>query len=305
MRVIITGGFRLTGRRLALDLLQEGHEIVLLTTTLDKDQKDSPTGARLVQWDGKTANGWWQEAEGADAIVNLAGENIFTGRWTEKRKKRILESRVNAGKAVVEAVERVDRKPSVVIQSSGINYYGPKSGEKQVIEKTPPGKDFLANVCIEWEMSTVGVEKYGVRRPIVRQGVVLAREDGALPKMALPYRFFVGGPVGSGRQWFSWIHLTDNVRAIRFLIENGRANGPFNLCSPSPVTNRRFSKILGKVLRRPSFIPVPAFVLKLILGEMSTVLLEGQRAVPKRLQELGYKFQFPEIEPSLRNLFDK
>jgi uncharacterized protein len=205
----------------------------------------------------------------------------------------------------VDAVERVDRKPGVVIQSSGVNYYGPRSGEKQVIEKTSPGKDFLANVTIEWEMSTVGVEKYGVRRPVIRQGVVLAREDGALPKMALPYKLFVGGPVGTGRQWLAWTHITDNVRAIRFLIENGRANGPFNLCSPNPVTNRRFSKVLGKVLKRPSFIPVPAFMLKLILGEMSTVLLEGQRVVPKRLQELGFKFQFPEIEPALREIFEK
>jgi uncharacterized protein len=305
MRVIITGGTGLIGSTLANDLLRDGHEVVILSRSPDKKRKNTPEGARLVEWDGKTANGWWQEAEGVDAIINLAGENISSGRWTENRKKRILESRVNAGKAVVEAVERVERKPAVVIQSSGVNYYGPKSGEKQVIEKTPPGKDFLANVCIEWEMSTVGVEKYGVRRPVIRQGVVLAGEDGALPKMALPFKLFVGGPVGSGRQWLAWTHITDNVRAIRFLIENGRANGPFNLCSPNPVTNRRFSKALGKVLRRPSFIPVPAFVLKLIFGEMATVLLEGQRAIPKKLQDLGFKFKFPELEPALRDIYSK
>jgi uncharacterized protein len=305
MRVIITGGTGLIGSRLAKDLIEDGNEVVILTRSPEKEGKKSPEGARLVRWDAKSADGWWQEAEGADAIVNLAGENISSGRWTKKRKQRILESRVDAGRAVVDAVERVERKPGVVIQSSGVNYYGPRSGEKQVIEKTPPGKDFLANVCVEWEMSTVAVEKYGVRRPIIRQGVVLAREGGALPKMALPYKFFVGGPVGSGRQWMAWTHLTDNVRAIRFLIENGRANGPFNVCAPTSITNRRFSKILGRVLNRPSFVPAPALMMKLVFGEMSTVLLDGQRCVPKRLQELGFKFRFSELEPALRDIYGK
>jgi uncharacterized protein len=304
MRVIITG-VGATSIQLARELLANGDEVVILTSSPEKGSKNTPDGSRLVAWDGKSADGWWQEAEGADAIVNLAGENISSGRWTEKRKKHLVESRVNAGKAVVDAVERVERKPGVVIQSSSVNYYGPRSGEKQVIEKTPTGKVFLATLCLEWEMSTVAVEKYGVRRPVIRQGIVLAKDSGALPKMAVPYKFFAGGPVGSGRQWLAWIHITDNVRAIRFLIENGRANGPFNLCSPNPITNRRFSKILGRVLNRPSFVPAPAFMVKLIFGEMSTVVLDGQRAIPKRLQELGFKFRYSELEPALRDVYGK
>jgi uncharacterized protein len=305
MKVIITSNAGSTGFRLAVDLFQDGHEVVFLTTNPDKEKKKVLNGPRLVEWDARTAQGWWQEVEGADVIVNLAGDSIYSGRWSANQKTRIKDSRVGAGKAVVDAIERVDNKPGVVIQASSIRYYGPRKGEKQVFEKTPPGKDYLANVCIEWEMSTIGVEKYGIRRPVIRQGVVLAKEDGALTKMALPYKLLMGGPVGSGRQWLAWTHIADNVRAIRFLIDNPRANGPFNLCSPNPITNRRFSKTLGRVLKRPSFIPYPGFMLKLIFGEVSTVLIEGQRAVPKRLQELNFKFQYPEIEPALRDIYKK
>jgi uncharacterized protein (TIGR01777 family) len=240
--------------------------------------------------------------EGA-AVVHLAGENIAAGRWTDARKRRIRESRVKSSRAVAEAIEEAADKPRVLLQGSAVGYYGPR-GDEVVSEEEPPGEDFLARVCVEWEASTAGVESLGVRRAVLRTGVVLSTEGGALPKMLLPFRLFAGGPVGSGRQCFPWIHIADEVGAIRFLLENDRASGPFNLTAPEPITNRQFSRVLGEVLHRPSLLPAPAFALRLALGEMADMLLNGQRAVPSQLQELGYTFRFPEAEAALRDLLD-
>jgi uncharacterized protein (TIGR01777 family) len=182
-----------------------------------------------------------------------------------------------------------------------VGYYGPR-GEEDVAEDHPPGADFLARTCVEWEAAGAPVEALGVRRPLLRTGVVLARDGGALPKMLLPFRLFAGGPVGSGRQWMPWIHLADEVGAIRFLLDHPTATGPFNLASPNPVTNREFSRALGRVLRRPSFLPAPAFALRLALGEMADVVLTGQRAVPRRLEGLGFLFRFPTAEAALKDL---
>ena len=206
--------------------------------------------------------------------------------------------------AVVEAVERASVKPRVVVQASGAGYYGPR-GDEEILEDAPAGRDFLGRTAVEWENSTAPVESLGVRRAVIRSGVVLSTVGGAFSLMMLPFRLFVGGPFGSGRQWFSWIHIADQVRAIRFLIENDAPNGPFNLAAPGPVTNADFGRTLGRVLRRPSFIPAPAFALRLFLGEMSTVLLDGQRAVPRRLLDLGFNFCFPEVETALRDILDR
>ena len=261
-----------------------------------------PPGVRAEKWDGRTAQGWGSLADGAYAIVNLAGENLAEGRWTAARKERIRQSRLNAGQAVVEAVGAAERKPAVVVQASGIGYYGPR-GDEEVTEDFRPGSDFLGRLAVEWEASTAPVEALGVRRVVIRTGVVLSLEGGALPRLLLPFRFFVGGPLGSGRQWVPWIHIVDEVRAIRFLLEQDEARGPYNLTAPHPVTNRELARALGRALRRPAWLPVPAPALRLALGEMSTVLLTGQRAVPKRLLEAGFVFQFPDLEAALRNLF--
>jgi uncharacterized protein (TIGR01777 family) len=255
---------------------------------------------QVVRWDGRTSAGWEKLAEGADAIINLAGENLSTGRWTEARKREIVQSRVNAGRAVVEAVSRASIKPRVVVQASAVGFYGPR-GDEEVTEQAGPGDDFLARVCRQWEASTEPVEALGVRRVIARTGVVLSMEGGALPRMALPFRFFAGGQVGSGRQWFPWIHIEDEARAILWLVEHGRA-GAYNLTAPDVTTNRKFSRVLGQAMGRPSAIPVPALALKALFGEMSTVLLEGQRAVPARLLAEGFQFRFPEVEGALHNL---
>lgn len=302
MRVIITGGAGLIGRALTANLTADGNEVIILSRAPER-ATDLPAGVRAERWDARSADGWGGVADGCDAIVNLAGESL-SARWTAKRKRRIRESRLNGGQAVVEAVERARVKPRVVIQASGAGYYGPR-GDEEVLEDAPAGSDFLGRTAVEWENSTAAVESLGVRRAVIRSGVVLSTTGGAFPLMLLPFRLFAGGPFGSGRQWFPWIHIADQVRAIRFLIENDAAQGPFNLTAPGPVTNADFGRALGRVLRRPSFVPAPAFALRLFLGEMSTVLLDGQRAVPRHMLDFGFTFRFPEVEAALRDLLDR
>lgn len=303
MRVIITGGSGLIGRALTTDLARNSHEVIIISRRPERII-GLPAGVRAERWDGRTAEGWYSLADGADAIVNLAGENISSGRWTDERKHTILQSRLNAGQAVVQAVKAVTHKPRVVIQASGIGYYGP-CGNEEITEETPPGHDFLAGLAVEWESSTASLEALGVRRAVIRTGVVLSTEGGALPRMLLPFRFFVGGRLGSGRQWFPWIHIADEVGAIRFLIESEDASGPFNLSAPIPLTNTEFSHLLGQQLRRPALMPTPEFALRLLFGEMATALLDGQRAIPKRLLQLGFRFRFPEAGPALRDLLGR
>ncbi len=312
MRVIITGGTGLIGRALSADLVADGHQVILLSRSPERTTAapSAGDGVQIERWDARTADGWAHLADGADAIVNLAGENLagagfFPSRWTEERKRLIRDSRVYAGQAVVQAIERSSQKPAVIVQASGIGYYG-STGDKLLTEDDPPGSDFLARLAHDdWEPSTAAVETLGVRRVIIRTGAVLDPREGALPRLLLPFRLFVGGPMGSGRQWLSWIHLQDQVRAIRFLIENKAASGPFNLCAPHPLTNAEFARLLGKVLGRPSFVPVPAFALRLALGEVSAVVLEGQRAISRRLLDLGFRFQFPDAESALRDLLKR
>jgi uncharacterized protein (TIGR01777 family) len=299
MRVVITGGTGLIGAALARELGAAGHDVVLLTRDPAR-AGGLPGGVVAAGWDGESAEGWGHLAAGS-AIVHLAGENIAAGRWTAERKRRIRESRVRSGEAVVEAIRRAAPRPAVLLQGSAVGYYGPR-GDEPVDESAPPGDDFLARVCVDWEASTAEAEALGVRRAVLRTGVVLAREGGALPKMLLPFRLFAGGPVGSGRQQLPWIHLADEIGAIRYLLEREDAAGPFNLAAPEPVDNREFARVAGRVLGRPSFLPTPAAALRLPLGEMADILLTGQRAVPSRLLALGYRFRFPSLEAALRDL---
>jgi len=300
MRIIITGGTGLIGRALSANLAADGHQVILLSRSPDR-VTGLTKGVQAEGWDARTAEGWGHLADGADAIVNLVGESLAAGRWTEERKRRIRDSRVNGGQAVVQAVETATNKPGVIIQSSGIGYYGPR-GDEVITEQDSAGNDFLSQICIDWEASTAHVEEMGIRRPIIRSAVVFSADAFAFKRMVLPFKLFAGGPIGSGRQWLPWIHIADEVAAIRFLIEHPDASGPFNLSAPNPVTNAQFSRILGKVMGRPAFMRVPAFAMRLLFGEMATVLLDGQRAVPQRLLDLGFTFRFPEIENALRDL---
>ena len=260
-----------------------------------------PAGARATRWDGKTADGWSDLAEGARAIVHLAGESIGGGRWTRERKRRIRTSRVRSGEAVAEAIARARAKPEVLLQASAVGYYGP-GGSDELTAWAPPGDDFLARTCVAWEGSTERVEAMGVRRPVLRTGVVLSAAGGALAKMLPVFRLGLGGPLGSGAQYFPWIHIADEAAAIRFLMEDDHASGPYNLTAPDPVTNREFTRALGRALHRPAILKAPAAALRLLLGEMASVLLDGQRAVPRRLQERHFSFRFTAIEPALRDL---
>jgi uncharacterized protein (TIGR01777 family) len=300
MRVIITGGTGLIGRALAANLAADSHEVIVLSRRPER-VSGLPSGVQVERWDGRTADGWGRLADEAEAIVNLAGENLSAGRWTARRKEAIVQSRVRAGQAVVEAVKAAAVKPGVVIQSSGVGYYGP-CGDELLTEEAAGGSDFLAGVVVAWEASTAPVEAMGVRRAIMRTGVVLSQKGGALPRMLLPFHFFVGGPLGSGRQWLSWIHIADQVAAVRFLIEQPQARGVFNSAAPNPLTNADFGRAIGRAMGRPAFMPAPGFALRLVLGEMATVVLDGQRAAPQRLLQLGFKFRFPDAESALRDV---
>lgn len=302
MKVMIAGGTGLIGRALTASLLQDGHEAIVLSRN-SVLPNGFPNAARLVQWDGKTANGWGYLVNEADALVNLVGENLSNGRWTAKRKDTIRASRVDAGNAFVQALQQANKLPSVFVQASGVGYYGVQN--PHLLDETAPlGNDFLAGVSEKWEASTQPIEALGVRRAIIRSGVVLSDNGGALGLMLLPFRLFVGGPLGKGDQWLSWVHITDEVRAIQFLIENPAANGAFNI-SAQPVTNLQFARAAGKVMRRPSFIRVPAFMLRLVLGEMSTMVLDGQRVSSKKLTDLGFRFRFANIETALKDLMQQ
>jgi uncharacterized protein (TIGR01777 family) len=302
MKIILTGGTGLIGRALADSLLVDGHEVVILTRSAGKTTP-SPR-LRHVQWDGKTANGWQDEVRTADAIVNLAGAGIADARWSAERKQEIVDSRVDAGRAVSQALQNVqgDGKSRVLIQASAVGYYG-VTGDTPITEGSAPGTDFLAETCVAWEESSADVESFGVRRAVARTGVVFSTEGGALPQILLPFKMVVaGGPIGSGEQYVPWIHIDDEVRALRWMIENPNARGPYNLSAPNPVKNRDLAQTVGEVMNRPSLIPTPAFALKTVMGERATLVLDGQRQLPQRLLAEGFIFNHPELRPALQAL---
>lgn len=306
MRVLIAGGSGLIGRALTAELASHGYEVVILSRTPTR-VGNLPKGARAVGWDANTAEGWGHLADGAHAVVNLtgasiAGEGFFPSRWTNENRRVIRDSRLNSSRAVVEAVAQAEHRPRVLVQASGVGYYG-FHGDEVLTEEAGPGDDWAARFTAEeWEPSTAPVEEMGVRRVVARTGIVLSPDEGALPRLLLPFRLFVGGPLGSGKQWYSWIHLRDEARAMRFLIESEEASGAFNLTAPNPVTNGQLAKRIGRVMGRPSFIPVPGFAMRLAFGEVAEVVLQGQRVVPQGLLDLGFEFDFPVAEGALQDL---
>ncbi len=298
-RIVVAGGSGLIGSALTRELAGAGYEVVVLSRS-PEDVDSLPAGARAVGWDGRSAAGWGAEVDGARAIVNLAGAGIADRPWTDERRRVLVSSRIEPTRALVAAIAAAETKPKALLQGSGIDYYGP-GGDEEVDEETPAGAGFLPNLAAEWERASEPAEAAGVRRVLLRTALVLAKEGGALPKMALPFKLFAGGPIGGG-QWVPWIHLRDEVRAIRFLLEHDEAQGPFNLTSPEPVTNRQLAHLLGEVLHRPSLLRVPAFAVRTVLGKMADTVLQGQRALPKRLANLGFVWEYPELDRALRNL---
>jgi len=304
-RVIITGGTGFIGRPLSVSLVQEGYEVVCLTRHAAAAEERWGNSVRFVDWDAKTAAGWGKYADGAEAIINLAGDSIGSGRWNDQKKRKIRQSRMNAGKAVVEAVRLAKQKPGAVIQASAIGIYGSR-GKESLGEVSESGEGFLADVARDWENSTREVESWGVRRVITRSGLVLGSAGGTLPRMLFPYRFFVGGPLGSGKQWMSWIHIQDEVASFLFLIERKDLSGVFNLTAPHPLQNRLFSRELGKALGHPSWFPVPGFLLKLIFGQMAEeTILASQRVLPERLDKAGFTFAYPDLVGALTDILAK
>jgi uncharacterized protein (TIGR01777 family) len=300
MKVVLAGGSGLIGRELMRELIGAGYEVVILSRSPEQ-LGDLPSGAAAARWNGQSVGALVPRLEGVEAVVNLAGESIGAGSWTPMRKLSIRESRVRATKAIALALGRVDQRPSTLLQASAVGLYGP-CGDEEVDESHPPGSDYLAGVCREWEAASSDVEDFGVRRAVLRTGVVLTTAGGALPRILLPFKLFAGGRLGNGKQWFPWIHLRDEVRAVRFLLEKKEASGAFNLTAPNPLTNGELAKLLGRIMRRPSFMPAPAFALRGVMGEMATLVLDGQRAKPRRLLDAGFEFEYPEIEAALRDL---
>lgn len=301
MKIVIAGGTGFLGGSLARRLAGDGESVVILTRNPGTGRSAGVPGVVLERWDGETSGPWEEQIDGADAVINLAGESIAGGRWSVERKRRLRESRLSATRALVGAIGKVGRKPGVLISASAVGYYG-HVPEGDVTESTPHAKDFLGELSREWEAEALAARDSRTRVAIIRIGIVLARDGGALERMLVPFRLFVGGPLGSGRQYFPWVHRDDVIGAVVHLLKIPALSGPFNIAAPDPVRMSEFCRELGRTLRRPSWIPVPAFALRLLLGEMSAVVLAGQRVIPARLLESGYHFAHPTLPGALADI---
>lgn len=298
MHVFVTGASGLIGRALVPALRAAGHEVTALSRTAPLGR--SPTGATVVRGDPTQAGSWQEALARCDACVHLAGEPVAAGRWTEERKRAIRESRVASTRHVAATIARGG--PGVLIAGSAIGYYGER-GDDEVDETSPPGDDFLARVCVDWEAAAAPAA-VRARLVLLRTGIVLAAEGGALPQMLRPFRYFAGGPIGDGAFWQSWIHLADEVGLIVWALEGG-VEGPLDATAPAPARNRELARAIGEVLHRPSVLPVPRALIELTLGELASAVVVSQRVLPKKALALGYRFRFPELGPALRQLLGR
>jgi uncharacterized protein (TIGR01777 family) len=294
MHVLITGGTGFIGSYLVNALLKRGDTVAIVTRS---SRSSSTKGIKFIGWNDNLVD----EMEMCDAVVNLAGSNLFDDRWNDQVKKEIISSRVDATRKMVDAINQAKSKPSVFLSGSAIGYYGSK-GDQILTEESPPADDFLAMVCVKWEEEAHKLNSPGVRLVIPRIGIVKQKDDGALKKMLLPFKLFGGGPIGSGDQYYPWIHMDDVVGSLLFAIDNEKVTGPINITAPQPVTMSVFAKTLGEVLSRPSWFPVPEFVLRVAVGEAAASIVSSHRVIPQKLQELGYTFRFPELKPALKDI---
>jgi len=301
MKVLITGGSGYIGRHLSTSLTADGHEVVGLSRRPESAPPQS--GVRFVRWDARTAEGdWVSELAGAQGIVNLAGASIGKGRWTRRRMAEILSSRLAATSAIVEAIKRTpaDRRVSVLVNASGIDYYGDR-GDELVTEESRPGDSFLARVSEQWEVAAREAEPLGLRIVRVRTALVFGRGALAFRLLTLPFRLFAGGPLGDGRQWFTWIHIDDLVGLYRLALEDLKVSGPMNAVAPDIRRQGEVAKEIGRQLHRPAIVPAPAPILRLVLGQQSQLLLDGRRALPARAEAAGYRFRFGGLSEALQD----
>lgn len=298
MKIAITGGTGFAGKEMTKLFRQQGHEVFILT----RSPKPSDNGVHYVEWltDGAAPE---RELAGIGAFVNLAGSSINDGRWDDEQKKLIYSSRVEATTEVLRIIKALEEKPKVLVNASAVGIY-PASTEKSYTEESPErGDDFLAKTVIEWERLANEAKELDVRVALARFGIILGKKDGALPLMALPYKLFGGGTVGTGEQWLSWIHVNDLARAVLFAIETDNLEGPFNVTAPYPKRMKEFGKEIAHALGRPHWFPVPEFVLKAALGDKSRLVLEGQRVLPEVLQKHGFEFSFPDLRSALADIY--
>jgi uncharacterized protein (TIGR01777 family) len=306
MRIFVTGGTGLVGSRLIERLKERGDEIILLSRRPTWARERFGLQTQVVEGDPQQAGSWMEAVHACDAVINLAGENLFARRWNTEFKQLLLDSRVKSTENVVQALAQNPQASTgtakVLVNASAIGYYGPH-GDEELTEDSPHGDDFLAQVCLEWERAARTAEKYGIRVALIRIGVVLAKEGGALAKLLTPFQFGAGGPIGwtpwSGKQVMSWIHRDDLAGIFLLPLANPTVTGPLNGTAPEPVTNREFGKALGRALHRPAVLPTPPLALRAMLGEVADVITAGQRVRPKRAISLGYQFRFPSIETAL------
>ncbi len=301
MKIIITGITGLIGRAFT-GLMKDHYELIGLSRSPSKHQNSFPSGVKLLEWDSETPGEWQDQLSGEYAILNLAGEPIAGTKWTKSQKEKIISSRIKATRAVVEAVKNADNKPKAVLQGSANGYYG-QSDNEIFTEQSPPGKGFLAGVTKQWEEASSELKNMDIRVPVLRTGFVLSREGGALPQLLKPFDFYLGGHIGSGKQWISWIHIEDHVRAIRFLLQHETANGPFNLCAPNPVQMKVLTKTAGKIMNKPSWTKAPSVIVETVMGQMAEEMLtNGTKSVPEKLLKGGFSFKYAQIGDALKNL---
>jgi uncharacterized protein (TIGR01777 family) len=294
MKILITGATGLLGTELQKTLTDQGHELLLASRREPKD-------ASHIKWDAEQGFLEPGKLQGTDPVIHLAGQSVSGLRWTEEKKKAIRDSRVLGTRSVVEAISDLETRPNVLIAASAIGFYGDR-GDEELTETSKPGKTFLAEVTKDWEAEARRAEDAGIRTVLLRTGIVLSKEGGALGTMLTPFKFGLGGVVGNGKQWMSWISMDDHIAAILFALVNESFRGAVNAVSPNPVTNEEFTRVMGEVLYRPTFIPVPEFAVNLMFGEMGeALLLDSTRVLPKRLEQAGFKFNFPELKKAIEN----
>jgi uncharacterized protein (TIGR01777 family) len=301
MKFVIAGGTGFIGSYLLQALSREHHDIIILSRFPHDTRRMNNAVVRFILWNPYEAGKWMEEFDGADSVINLAGQGVVEQRWNTRVKERIFNSRIVPTRMIVDALERARVKPRLLISASAVGFYGDRRDEL-ITEESDGGNDFLAYVVREWETAAYRAEQFGVRVATPRTGLVLAHNGGIIAKMLLPFRLFAGGPIGSGRQFLPWIHIDDVVRGFLYPIENDNFRGVYNLVSPNPVTMKVFANTFGTVLRRPSWAPVPSFVLKALYGEGGKVVLSGQRAIPQKLLSSGFIFKYPELPSALKDI---